>query len=95
MLFDRDPRAVDDGTFPDREAWSTERSLAHCLDALADAGCTPIAFDLTTRDVRDVGLAVTRVFVPELVPLTLPFALPSNHPAFDGQELTDQPHPFP
>ncbi len=94
-LFERDPEPVPSEGFPDRSDWSTERALEFVLDELDDAGFTPIAFDLTTRDVRDVGLAVTRVVVPELVPLTLPFALPENHPAFDGDELTDRPHPFP
>ncbi|WP_440990929.1 YcaO-like family protein [Haloarchaeobius baliensis] len=95
MLFEREPRTADAETFPDRADWSTQRALEHCLDALAAAGCTPIAFDLTTRDVAAAGLSVTRVVVPELVPLTLPFALPENHPAFDGDELTEKPHPFP
>jgi thiazole/oxazole-forming peptide maturase SagD family component len=65
------------------------------LDALAAADVTPIAFDVTTRDVAEAGLRVTKVVVPELVPLTLPVLPPTEHPAFDGEEVSRNPHPFP
>jgi ribosomal protein S12 methylthiotransferase accessory factor len=44
------------------------------LDRCSTMGITPIAFDLTTPELRDHGLFVCRVFVPELVPLCIPFA---------------------
>ena len=44
------------------------------LDRCTTMGITPIAFDLTTPELRDHGLFVCRVFVPELVPLCIPFA---------------------
>jgi ribosomal protein S12 methylthiotransferase accessory factor len=64
------------------------------LSELDDAGLTPLAFDLTTRDLRDVGWHVVRVVVPELVDLTPPSLLPRRHPAFEDVETTTKPHPF-
>ena len=66
------------------EPKNVDDRLAHCLRELADRGYTPIAVDVTTDDVRSLGAHVTRVFVPELVPLTPPSVLPIGHPAFDG-----------
>jgi thiazole/oxazole-forming peptide maturase SagD family component len=82
-------------SLPDRSDWDVDRALSHCLSELDEQGHTPIAFDLTTRDVRDVGMSVTRVIVPELVTLTPPFTIPKEHPALAGDSLTDKPHPFP
>lgn len=69
--------------------------LAGLLDALAAADVTPVAIDLTRPDVRELGWRVTKVFVPELVALSLPAQLPRNHPAFDGVDVTEKPHPYP
>jgi ribosomal protein S12 methylthiotransferase accessory factor len=44
------------------------------LDRCSKMGLTPIAFDMTTPELLDSGLFVCRVFVPELVPLCVPFA---------------------
>lgn len=74
---------------------SAEEELRQCLSAAADAGLTPVGFDLTTRDARDAGFRVTRVFVPELVSLHLPALPPKNHPRFRQFAVTDKPHPFP
>lgn len=79
----------------DPATWSTERRLQYCLEQLEKADCTPIAFDLTTREVAELGLSVVRVFVPEFVPFTSPAILPERHPAFDGETVTDKPHPYP
>lgn len=87
---------VSEETTPDVE--SPDNATAEfdaLLSALADAEVTPIAFDVTTRDVREVGLHVTRVVVPELVPLSLPVMPPTEHPAFDGHDVTGKPHPYP
>jgi hypothetical protein len=70
-------------------------------------GITPIAFDMTTPELRDHGLFVCRVFVPELVPLCLPWAPFLGHPRLaryiadaehDGSAASIPdwvPHPFP
>ncbi|HUN39349.1 MAG TPA: YcaO-like family protein [Acetobacteraceae bacterium] len=57
--------------------------LALCGDLLercAAAGLTPIAFDMTPSELREHGLFVCRVYVPELVPLCVPFAPFLGHP---------------
>jgi ribosomal protein S12 methylthiotransferase accessory factor len=77
------------------------------LDRCSNMGITPIAFDLTTPESRDHGLFVCRVFVPELVPLCVPFAPFLGHPRLakfvddaqrDGSAASIPdwvPHPFP
>jgi ribosomal protein S12 methylthiotransferase accessory factor len=50
------------------------------LDRCRRMGLTPNAFDMSTPDLRDHGLFVYRVFVPELIPLCLPFAPFLGHP---------------
>jgi ribosomal protein S12 methylthiotransferase accessory factor len=50
------------------------------LERCARIGLTPIAFDMTTPDLRNHGLSVCRVFVPELVPLGVPAAPFLGHP---------------
>jgi ribosomal protein S12 methylthiotransferase accessory factor len=50
------------------------------LDRCAATGLTPIAFDMTTPELREHGLFVCRVFVPELVPLCVPAAPFFGHP---------------
>lgn len=74
---------------------SRKRELKQLLAALAEIDATPIAFDLTTVDAAQLGIAVTRVVVPELVPLTPPAILPRGHPAFDDRVITEKPHPYP
>lgn len=54
--------------------------LGLLLDRCAGMGLTPIAFDLTTPELRDHGLFACRVFVPELVPLCVPSAPFFGHP---------------
>jgi len=58
-------------------------------------GVTPVLLDITTADVRDVGLRVTSGVVPELVGLSPPAALPKHHPVFEDETITTTPHPFP
>lgn len=95
FLVEGDKKSVDDQGYPDASDWSEQEELDYCLDQLEDAGCTPIAFDLTTPDARDLGFNATRVFIPEFVFLSPPAALPREHPEFDGEEITDKPHPYP
>ncbi|MFC7081171.1 YcaO-like family protein [Halorussus caseinilyticus] len=95
FLMEGEPTAMADRDYPDPTGWSEQEELDYCLDQLEDAGCTPIAFDMTTPDAREVGISVTRVFIPELVFLSPPAALPTEHPEFDGETLTDKPHPYP
>jgi thiazole/oxazole-forming peptide maturase SagD family component len=82
--------------FPESPSPSNPReTLSAVLDRFEAAGVTPVGFDLTTPDVREVGLVVARVVAPELVDLSPPAALPAAHPAFEGESVTTKPHPFP
>lgn len=69
--------------------------LRRCVELLDKAGTTPIALDITTPDVRNLGMKVTKVYVPELVDLSLPGTPPVNHPRFADTDITDRGHPFP
>lgn len=84
-----EPSPGESGRFDDPVA-----ELRAGLAALDDAGCTPVAFDLTTDGVREVGFHVTKLFVPELLPLCRPRLPPRAHPKFDGESLVDRPHPI-
>jgi thiazole/oxazole-forming peptide maturase SagD family component len=84
-----------DREFERRRNLTTEEEYQFCLEQLADAGFTPIAFDVTTPDVERTGIKATRVVIPELVMLTPPFTVPVNHPAFDGETVSHKPHPYP
>jgi len=91
MLLDGAVAEPDD----ERVEFEADRAeLRACLDALAAGDVTPIAVDVTTRDVREAGLYVTRVVVPELVPLSRPGVPPQRHPGFVGVELNDDYHPI-
>lgn len=69
--------------------------LGRLLEVLDRAELTPIAIDVTTRDISEVGLHVVRVVIPELLDLALPSLPPVSHPALVGHRLTTKPHPYP
>ncbi len=83
------------------------KSLTALLDRCADMAVTPIAFDMTTAEMRDSGLHACRVIAPELVPLCVPsapflgHARLAGHIARSAQQGTFEsipdwlPHPFP
>lgn len=69
--------------------------LDAALDALtATIDASPIAVELTPTDVREMGLYVTAVFVPELIEISFPGTPPTDHPRLE-QGRTDRGHPFP
>ena len=57
------------------------------LRALLDQGFRPVAVDLTTPDVRALGLHVARVLVPGLYPNA-----PAAFPYLGGRRLYHEPH---
>ncbi|WP_049928870.1 YcaO-like family protein [Halopiger goleimassiliensis] len=69
--------------------------LSFVLDRLAAEGVTPIAFDLTTPDVEDIGVNVTKVIIPELLQLSYPSFPFDRHPKLDGRIENEAPHPYP
>ena len=56
------------------------KQLSALLDRCSTMGITPIAFDMTTPEMHDHDLFACRVFVPELVPLSIPSAPFLGHP---------------
>lgn len=75
---------------------STDRNkmtLSGWLEMAEQFNLSPIAFNLTTPDVRDIGVHVTRVVIPELLSLSLPSIPHAIHPRFpDGHRKM---HPLP
>ncbi|UPW02053.1 YcaO-like family protein [Halorussus gelatinilyticus] len=69
--------------------------LAAYLDRLDAAGCTPVAVEVTTPDVREVGIRVVRVVVPELVPFPPSSLPPADHPRLAEVDVPEMPHPYP
>lgn len=96
FLFEGPTRRVaktDETTaFADAE---TPEKLRACVESLDVVGARPIALDLTLPDVRELGMHVTKVYVPELVDLMLPSMPSVDHPRFDGVKLNPNGHPFP
>ncbi|MFB6194072.1 MAG: YcaO-like family protein [Halobaculum sp.] len=80
---------------PQRVDIPSRTALDRLLDRLADADCTPIAVELTPPGLRQAGIDVVRVFVPELTPLTLPSHCPRDHPRLADRSVVELPHPFP
>jgi len=77
------------------------------LDRCRAMSITPIAFDITTPEIRDCGLVACKIFAPELVPLCVPSAPFLGHPrlarymeiarrdGFGAGVPEWLPHPFP
>lgn len=94
FLIERDPPTAPPAL--GRRPGMTPAAALHAhLDRFAAEGFTPLAVDVTTRDVRSVGFSVVRVVVPELVGLSLPSLPPVRHPDFAEEPLTGRPHPYP
>jgi len=90
-----------DGTtseLPAGDRWGEDRRLRAELEALLDRlhrhDFRPIVVDVTTPDVRSLGMHVTRVLAPRLVDLVLPAIPPIDHPAFDDGLATEKGHPI-
>lgn len=96
------------GGFPPAlETRSPLDNLKELLERCESAALTPIAFDITTSEMRDSGLFACKLFVPELVPLCIPSAPFLGHPRLarfiNSHELRHAsvdipdwlPHPFP
>ena len=94
--------------FPEVPGGKDASGLLHVLlDRCSAKRITPIAFDLTTPEIRDCGLFACRVFVPELVPLGVPsapflghsrlarFVAATERDGLAGCIPAWVPHPFP
>lgn len=86
--------ATETATAEPRSFETGRAELRECLDAFGDREVTPVAFDVTTRDVRELGWSVASVVVPELVPFCRPGIPPARHPVLADHELRDACHPL-
>jgi ribosomal protein S12 methylthiotransferase accessory factor len=91
---------------PDRSTGRLLGDLQLCLDMLKEAGYEVIVVDITTPDIRDLGLHVVRVMVPGLVPIhgnhNFPYLgvqrlhdIRKNMSWEESEGLNPFPHPFP
>lgn len=69
--------------------------LLSLIKKLESINVSPIAFDITTPEIEEIGLVVTRVVIPELLPLPLPSFPFDAHPKLKGLIENHQPHPYP
>lgn len=86
-----------------------KNSLTKAINILKEYKLTPIALDLTPPEIAELGLYVTRVIIPELVPFSVPSLPFAGNPRFyeipvklglrekplTYSELVKLPHPFP
>ena len=95
---------------PPLEGTTVAEQLAAVVGRLDDGGLTGYAVDVTSPDVRSLGLAVVRVIVPELCPLDVSHRARFlggrrlTHAAYEAGllaaplrvlDLNPLPHPFP
>jgi len=91
--FDEVAHLLNGETITPTSSGRKQESLSEWLEMAEQFNLTPIAFDLTTPDVRDIGVHVTRVVIPELLSLSLPSIPHAIHPRFpDGHRKM---HPLP
>jgi len=105
-----------EGTIPlssirDQSTGSVLGDVQRCVELLRGAGLEVIVVEITTPDLRDVGMRVVRVLIPGMVPLHGVYKFPflgskrlaqfpmrgsANHGNGHGpQEFNKHPHPFP
>lgn len=67
------------------------------VGAFGATGKELVLLDLTTPDIRDLGLVALRVWSPAVLTLSLPSAPPLAHPRFSAYGGVDEeaPHPYP
>ena len=66
----RNERSKSLSEMPVHQSLGSKSDLDQLLSVLSARGMDAIAIDLTTPEVREQGLWVVRVFIPQLVPLT-------------------------
>jgi thiazole/oxazole-forming peptide maturase SagD family component len=90
-----DGNAIDHASRRETAPGDSEAELRATLDALPTAThLTPVAVDITSPDVRELGMYVVAVIVPELVDMALPGVPPVDHPNLTEIRTTNG-HPFP
>jgi len=76
---------------------SPHAQVKRLVGAFSDTGKTLVHLDLTTVDIRQMGLVTQRVWSPDLLGICLPSAPAEAHPRFQdyGGVHHDIPHPYP
>lgn len=69
------PRVQQIEVLPDYSRGSVQADLHFCVDALRSAGLRVVCVDLTTPDIRDFDLCVTRMLVTQLQPMHFGYGL--------------------
>ena len=98
-------------SIPDRSTGRVLGDINTCVELLKQAGLEVIVVEITTPDIRDVGMRVVRVVVPGMVPLHGVYKFPflgskrlSQFPlrartgqgnGHEGPTYNTHPHPFP
>jgi ribosomal protein S12 methylthiotransferase accessory factor len=94
---------------PDASTGDIKRDLKVLVKKMSERGFTLLAIDLTSPDIEKVGFCVTKVMIPELVPLSMPAAPYFGNPRFyevplrlgytdkilTEEDLNQMPHPYP
>lgn len=109
--FDAVTEEVDFSDIPDRSTGRVLGDIELCVEMLREAGKEVIVVDITTPDIRDVGLHVVRVLIPGLVPLhgnhvfqyrgaerlhQIPYVMGWDKQGWTPEVgLNPRPHPFP
>lgn len=110
-FLDRAEAEVPLSSMPDRSTGRVLGDINLCVDMLREAGLEVIVVEITTPDIRDVGMRVVRVLIPGMVPLhgvyKYPFlgskrlsdfplrTSPARGDIADDLEFNPHPHPFP
>jgi len=86
-FFWANDREIDVGTMPNSATGDSSADLAHCVALLHARGLETIVLDVTSEDVKGLGLWVARVVIPGLQ------ALNARHdaPQLGGRRLYDVP----
>ncbi|MDN5846056.1 MAG: YcaO-like family protein [Candidatus Nitrosocosmicus sp.] len=95
--------AIDIGDIFDQSKNDIHQNIKIIINNLSKYKCHPYVFDLTTDDLKEIGIFVTRVVIPELVPFCSPMYPYLGHPRLNitlrnsnhPKGLNFLPHPFP
>jgi ribosomal protein S12 methylthiotransferase accessory factor len=109
--FDAVTEEVAFSDIPDRSTGRVLGDIELCVEMLREAGKEVVVVDITTPDIRDVGLHVVRVLIPGLVPLhgnhsfqylgaprlhEIPYIMGWDKQGWTPEAgLNRMPHPFP
>ncbi|MBD8061030.1 YcaO-like family protein [Oceanitalea stevensii] len=89
---------VSDEDLPSDGPSDPAAGAARIVDAFRDTGKDLVLLDLTTVDIRDLGMVTMRTWSPDVLTLSLPSAPPARHPrfaAYGGCTGREAPHPYP